>query len=135
MPTSLYFTCQSWIKKLFCTNCVRFESSWLGLILSSVRLSSNDPSLILVTTTPQVAWITHKLLFFHFFQFISISYMSLSWILALGFAFVICSWFIIWFGHDHHWCLPYCHFHSTLHPIYHFILIFHLCLCEVNIHT
>jgi len=40
-----------------CEKCVRFESSWLGFILSGVRLSSGGPSLILVATTPQVAWI------------------------------------------------------------------------------
>ena len=31
-----------------CEKCVRFESSWLGLTLSGVRLSSGDPSLLLL---------------------------------------------------------------------------------------
>ena len=84
-----------------CEKFVRFESSWLGFILRSVRLSSGGPSLILVATTPQVAalhsswWLPHpkwyeplsqplhKLLFLIPCQFISISYMSLS----------CCSWF------------------------------------------
>jgi len=107
---------------------VRFPSSCLGFILSRVRLSSGGHSLILVATTPQVAWIpltfTPKAtllplfsIHFHFIYFFVLN--SCSWI------------FFCYMPMVHHLVRPWpplmftlLPFYSTLHSIYHFILIF-----------